>query len=81
MVSLIITCSGLLFGLGAIPFGRLSDRYGPVAVNMVGIGISWPRAPACTSPHRPRHGCLAPCPRCGGKHLPSFRLHPHLMLI
>ena len=45
MVSLIITCSGLLFGLGAIPFGRLSDRYGPVAVNMVGIGIS---CAACT---------------------------------
>lgn len=39
-ISLSITLSGLLFGAGALPFGKLSDRIGPITVNMIGVAIS-----------------------------------------
>ncbi len=39
-ISLLITCSGLLFGLGAMPFGALSDKIGPARVHLIGIAIS-----------------------------------------
>jgi MFS family permease len=39
-MSLVITASGILFGLGAMPFGALSDRIGPARVHLIGIAIS-----------------------------------------
>ncbi|HPR42199.1 MAG TPA: MFS transporter [Candidatus Methanofastidiosa archaeon] len=37
LISLIITISGVLFGVGAIPFGTLSDRIGSLKVQLIGI--------------------------------------------
>jgi len=40
LISLIITISGLLFGLGALPFGALSDRIGSLKVHKIGIALA-----------------------------------------
>ncbi|MHC1604503.1 MAG: MFS transporter, partial [Candidatus Methanofastidiosia archaeon] len=37
LISLAITSSGLLFGVGALPFGILSDKMGALKVNFFGI--------------------------------------------
>lgn len=39
-ISFIITCSGLLFGIGALPFGTLSDRIGSLKVHLIGIVLA-----------------------------------------
>jgi len=36
MISFLITCSGLLFGIGALPFGALSDKIGALKVHLIG---------------------------------------------
>jgi len=37
VISLVITISGLLFGMGALPFGALSDRIGSLKVHLIGL--------------------------------------------
>jgi MFS family permease len=40
LISLAVTASGILFGLGALPFGHLSDRIGAIRVNIIGVVLA-----------------------------------------
>jgi len=40
MLSLVVAGSGLLFGIGALPFGALSDKIGPIKVNIMGVVLA-----------------------------------------
>ncbi|HHN81735.1 MAG TPA: MFS transporter [Methanomicrobia archaeon] len=40
LISLAVTASGILFGLGALPFGPLSDRIGAIRVNIIGVVLA-----------------------------------------